>query len=167
MAVEFADGTQLIITRTLPASPDRVFEAFTDAEQMSRWMWGPDAPGSEVSSDPRVGGRWSAYMDAPAEDSMPWPGEKYGMRGVFAVVDRPKRIVYTLNWDAPVGYNVGVDPSTLTDEAVVIDLRPNDDGTGVTFRHLGIPDDGVSVQEHAKGVDSTLDTLEKLLRTGG
>jgi uncharacterized protein YndB with AHSA1/START domain len=40
VAIEYPDGTQLIITRTLPASPDRVFEAFTDAEQMSRWMVG-------------------------------------------------------------------------------------------------------------------------------
>jgi uncharacterized protein YndB with AHSA1/START domain len=105
-------------------------------------------------------------MDAPEKDSMPWPGKKYGMRGVFAVVDRPERIVYTLNWDAPVGYNVGVDPFTLTDEAVVVDFKPNDDGTVVMFHHVGIPDDGVSVQEHATGVDATLDTLEKLLRTG-
>jgi uncharacterized protein YndB with AHSA1/START domain len=167
MAIEFPDGTQLVITRTVARSPERVFEAFTDSEQMARWIWGPNAPGAEVVCDARVGGRWSAYMDAPEGESQQWPGEKHGMRGVFAVVDRPERIVYTLNWDAPVGYNVGVDPSTLTDEAVVIDFKPSGEGTIIAFRHLGIPDDGVSVHEHAKGVDATLDTLEQLLGSGG
>lgn len=163
MTIEYPDGTQLLITRMIHASPEHVFDAFTDADKMARWIWGDAAPGIEVTCEAQVGGRWSAYMAAPKTDSMEWRGDRYGMRGVFAVVDRPERIVYTLNWDAPVGYNIGVDPSTLTDEAVVVDLRPVDGGTLLTFRHVGIPDDGISVQEHAKGVDSTLDTLEAFI----
>lgn len=163
MTIEYPDNTQLLITRVIQASPERVFGALTDSDQMARWIWGESAPGVEVTCDARVGGRWSAYMDAPETDTMEWPGDRYGMRGVFVVVDRPERIVYTLNWDAPVGYNVDVDLSTVTDEAVVIELREREGQTLMMFRHVGIPDDGVSVQEHAKGVDSTLDTLERVL----
>lgn len=163
--IEYPDGTQLMITRTIAASPDALFAAFTDPDLMVQWIWGDGAHGVVVESDPRVGGRWSAYMDAPEEAGMEWPGDSYGMRGVFVVVDRPERLAYTLNWDAPVGYNVGVDPTTLTDEAVVVDFREVDRGTTITFRHVGIPDDGVSAPEHAKGVDATLDTLERIVST--
>lgn len=164
--IEYPDGTQVLITRTIAAGRDALFGAFTDADVMARWMWGENAPGVVVESDPRVGGGWSAYMDAPDGDGMVWPGESYGMRGIFVVVDRPERLAYTLNWDAPVGYNVGVDPATLTDEAVVVDFREAGDGTELTFRHIGIPDDGVSAPEHASGVDATLDVLERLLAGG-
>lgn len=164
MTTTYPDGTQLEITRQFTASPDRIFDALTDPVVMTRWIWGANASGVAVNTDPKIGGRWSAYMDAPEGDDS-WPGSSWGMRGLYAVVDAPERLVYTINWDAPVGYNQDVDPSTLTDEVVVVDLVPRDGGTEMVFRHLGIPDDGVSAPEHAKGIDATLDTLEQVLNT--
>lgn len=162
MTIEYPDGTQLVITKEFAAPPARVFKAFTDADVMKGWIWGDDPSGVQVESDPRVGGRWTAYVDAKEGDDS-WPGDRWGMCGVYAVVDAPTRIVYTLHWDAPVGYNIGDDVGLLTDEAVVVDLRSTDTGTEVKFRHIGIPDDRVAAHEHARGVANTFETLERLL----
>jgi len=158
--IDHPDGTQVRITRTFPADPDRVFRAFTDAREMTRWIWGDDAANVAVSSDARIGGTWSASIDAPPGDDS-WPGDRYGMCGVYAVVDVGSRLVYTLHWDAPVGYNLG--GAVVADEAVIVDFTPAEDGTTVVFRHIGIPDDGVSAAEHGRGVATTFDALAQTL----
>ena len=57
---------QLVIERILKASPERVFDAFTDPEQLMKWWWpnGFTCPAAEV--DLRVGGRYRLAME--------WPG---------------------------------------------------------------------------------------------
>ena len=162
MNIDYPDGTQLSITKSFAASPGAVFEAFTDPDLMETWIWGDNPANIKVESDPRVGGRWSAYIDAMEGDDS-WPGDRWGMCGVYAVLDAPTKVVYTLHWDAPVGYNLGDNVGMLTDEAVVVDITPTPEGCEVVFRHIGVPDDGISVGEHAKGIAETFKTLERRL----
>ena len=56
---------QLLIERTLDAPPDRVFDAFTDPDQLKQWWWpnGFSCPAAEV--DLRVGGRYRLAMEWP------------------------------------------------------------------------------------------------------
>jgi uncharacterized protein YndB with AHSA1/START domain len=60
---------QLIIERTLKASPERIFDAFTDPEQLTQGWWpmGFTCPATEV--DLRVGGTYKLGMQSP--DTVP------------------------------------------------------------------------------------------------
>lgn len=57
---------QPVIERMLKASPERVFDAFTDPVQLEKWWWpnGFSCPAAEV--DLRVGGMYRLAME--------WPG---------------------------------------------------------------------------------------------
>ena len=110
----------------------------------------------------RVEGRYSVYTDAkPGDDS--WPGNRWGMAGIYALIDPNRRLVYTVHWDAPAGYNQIEDGSPVLDEVLVVDFTDTAEGTLVDMRHVGIPDDGVSAIEHGTGLDATFDDLARLV----
>ena len=58
--------TQLVVERAIKAQPERVFDAFTDPNQLEKWWWpnGFTCPAAEV--DLRVGGKYRLAME--------WPG---------------------------------------------------------------------------------------------
>ena len=64
------------------ASPDTVFEYFTDPAKMVMWM------GIEATLDPRPGGVCRIN-----------PSGQAVMLGEFVEVDRPRRIVFTWGWE--------------------------------------------------------------------
>lgn len=159
------DGTQVQVSRRLHAPVARVFRAFTDPDDMARWMWGPLSANTVAAADVRVGGRYSVYIDAaPGMDG--WPGDRWGMAGVYAVVEPDERLVYTVHWDAPVGYNQDPDGPVL-DEVLIVDFVSIPEGTLVEMHHVGIPDDGVSAAEHGRGLASTFDDLARLVEGDG
>jgi uncharacterized protein YndB with AHSA1/START domain len=64
------------------ASPDTVFEYFTDPAKMVEWM------GTEATLDPRPGGVCRIN-----------PSGQATMLGEFIEVDRPRRVVFTWGWE--------------------------------------------------------------------
>jgi len=59
-----AADQQVLITRIFEASRERVFQAWTDPDQVAQW-YGPaqmDTPRDRVNIDLRVGGRWELTM---------------------------------------------------------------------------------------------------------
>jgi uncharacterized protein YndB with AHSA1/START domain len=89
-----AGGLDLQMTRVLPASRARVFEALTEPDQVAKW-WGPhgfSAPGVEL--DVRPGGSYRIAMQPP-------DGELFHLSGEFREVEPPARLSYTFNWDPP------------------------------------------------------------------
>src|SRR5438045_9628113 len=64
------------------ASPDSVFDYFTDPAKMVRWM------GTEATLDPRPGGVCRVN-----------PSGQEALLGEFVEVDRPRRIVFTGGWE--------------------------------------------------------------------
>ncbi|MFC4440192.1 MULTISPECIES: SRPBCC family protein [Natrialbaceae] len=92
---EAADETEfepseynLIIERTFDAPRERVWEAWTNPEQVEQW-WGPEGftvPRCEM--DVRPGGSFHIDMEAP--DGTIYPDE-----GEFHEVDEPERLVAT------------------------------------------------------------------------
>ena len=64
------------------ASPDSVFEYFTDPAKMVMWI------GTEATLDPRPGGVCRIN-----------PSGQAAMLGEFVEVDRPRRIVFTWGWE--------------------------------------------------------------------
>ncbi len=149
----------LSLERRFAASPERVWEAFTDAGAMT-WMWGGMGSNPRADADPRPGGRYRVAIDEePGKDG--WGPAERAFEGVYAVVEPPARLVYTLHWDAPVGYNQTGRP--VPDEVVVVELTGQGGATDLRMLHMGIPDDGASAREHEAGIVATFEHLARLV----
>ncbi len=73
-------------TRTLAATPDRVYGAFADATQLAAW-WGPDGFRNEFESfDFRPGGTWKFVMVGP-------DGTRYANENRFVELVPASRVV--------------------------------------------------------------------------
>src|SRR5438477_2887936 len=93
------------------ASPDSVFDYFTDPAKMVQWM------GTEATLDPRPGGVCRVNCAHAA------------MLGEFVEVDRPRRVVFTWGWEPTL---FATPPqSTL----VEVSLTPDGDDTVVRLAH--------------------------------
>ena len=84
----------LTFERTLNASREKVWEAWTDPKLVAQW-WGPNGVTNPVCEiDPRVGGKLHIVMEA-GEEMGPAKGMKWPMKGTFTEVVAPERLVFT------------------------------------------------------------------------
>lgn len=147
--------TQYTIERKYPVSTDRLWAGFTDPEILKQWIWGPGAKDVLVKQALHLNGTFNISMDG---------GDKrWGMRGMYLVIEPSKKLIHTLHWDADVGYN-GEGKNPL-DEVIVVNIKPDGNDSALEYIHMGIPDDGQSAPEHERSVRVTLDLLEKVLTT--
>lgn len=78
----------IVQDRLLPASPEKVFEAWSDPEGLAAWMCpAPDMRRASVEIDFRVGGRFQILMHGTDQD--------YLQRGEYLEIEPPKRLVMT------------------------------------------------------------------------
>jgi uncharacterized protein YndB with AHSA1/START domain len=119
----------------IEASPETVFEFFTDPAKMVRWK------GEQATLDPRPGGIYRVEMN-----------EQVIALGEYVEIDPPKRIVFTWGW---VGGFASAPPGSTT---VEITLTPVDGGTLVRLVHSGLPTPE-SAEAHGLGWDQYLPRL--------
>ncbi len=84
---------ELTITRRFPAPAALVFRAWTQAENLARWLGPRDHPAREVEVDFRVRGRWRACLQAPGGDEI-WVG------GEYREISPPDRLTLTFAWES-------------------------------------------------------------------
>lgn len=78
-------SNSLILRRTLRATPARVFDAWTRAEQIAQW-WDPaGAPLAACEIDLRIGGRFR-LLNAGAG--------QHPFEGRYTAIDRPSRLAF-------------------------------------------------------------------------
>jgi uncharacterized protein YndB with AHSA1/START domain len=131
----------LVVRRTIQASPERVFEAWTQPAHLRRW-WGPrPVTCSDAEIDLRVGGSYRIGNLLP-------DGKVLWIAGEFEVVEPPHRLVYS--WR--VG-DAGSDSSRVT-----VRFEPRDGGTEVIVVHERI-DTEATRADHEKGWLGCLDGL--------
>jgi uncharacterized protein YndB with AHSA1/START domain len=88
LEITLPSDREILMTRTLDAPRDLVFEAMTKAEHVRRW-WGPCRLTAEVCEiDFRVGGNWRYVFRAP-------DGKKVEFTGVYKKIAPPESFVYT------------------------------------------------------------------------
>ena len=117
---------RLVMERILKAPPERVFDAFTDPDQLTKWWWpnGFTCPAAEV--DLRVGGKYRLAMQWP--DSIP-TGTQFShyMGGEYYEIDRPHRLVMS-------GRAINEDQGELFATLIEVTLEARDGGTALTMR---------------------------------
>jgi uncharacterized protein YndB with AHSA1/START domain len=114
------------MTRQLPATPEEVFDAYTDAEKQKIWFSILDEqPGIvEIEVDLRVGGQQTAVW-GPDRDTL------FRETQTFVEIDRPHRLVTDSTGTSP-------DGMTMTTR-IEITFEAVDDGTLMTVVQSGFP----------------------------
>jgi len=140
-----ASTTSLEIRRVIPATRQRVFDAWTQAKELDRWSApSPMTPRAEV--DLRVGGRYRIVMRAP-------DGTEHRVGGVYRRIDPPSKLVSTWKWEE----------SAMEDSVVTVEFHDRGKSSEVVLRHDGLTD-AESRARHEHGWNSCLDNLAALPR---
>jgi uncharacterized protein YndB with AHSA1/START domain len=106
---------EIVVTRTVHAPRELVFDAWTKPEHVSNWMLGPDGytmPVCEI--DLRPGGAWHFVWRGPG-------GHEMEMHGEYLVISPRERLVATERWG-------GDWPETLN----TVELAEEDGWTTIT-----------------------------------
>ncbi len=137
----------ITITRTVSASADRVFRAWTDVAELAAWWW-PQLAGTTYDVDARPGGRFR--IASPAIGAT--------VSGVYTEVDRPRRLAFTWRWEDEGEADAAVE------DTVVVTFEPDREGTRVTVAHTStahVPEGGAE-----QGWNDVLDRLVGLCADG-
>jgi uncharacterized protein YndB with AHSA1/START domain len=137
-----ASPTSLVVSRTYPASVERVFKAWTDANQLGQWFAPTDDYTTQASVDLRVGHEYRIAMTHKG-------GNVHTIVGTYRTIDPPRKLVYTWRWD-------GAPSDTL----VIIDFTPEGDATRVTITHEQFLDTETR-DKHNEGWNACLSRLEQ------
>ena len=140
------EGITLVTKRTIRASAARLFDAWTQPEQLRAW-WGPrPVTCSDAEVDLRVGGRYRIANAMP-------DGKTFLIEVEFEVVEAPHKLVYT--WRA------GADVVSR----VTVRFEPRGEVTEVTVVHAQIPSEKMR-DAHQGGWVGCLDGLERHFASG-
>ena len=135
----------LQLRRTFQAPRERVFRAWTTAEELKRWH----APAPNITSvaevDLRVGGKYRIHMRAP-------DGAEHRAVGVYREIDPPKKLVFTWSWEG--GY--------LSDTLVTVEFLDRGAATELVLTHELFPSDEARTQ-HASGWNAVFDKLAQII----
>lgn len=133
------------VRRTIRAPQQRVFDAWTRAEEIKRWHAANTSAVLEASADLRVGGAWAVLMHNQL-------GEDHWVRGVYREIDPPRRLVYTWSWDTP---------GRAKDTLVTVEFIDRGNATEVVVRHEGLADQE-SRDRHTMGWEAGLANLDAM-----
>jgi uncharacterized protein YndB with AHSA1/START domain len=112
----------LIVRRSIRASPERLFEVWTQPKHLKSW-WGPASVECiDAEVDLRVGGHYRIANQFP-------DGKILWISGEFETVERPHRLVYT--------WRVG--DAEAAAERVTVTFEARGEETEVIVAHERIP----------------------------
>jgi uncharacterized protein YndB with AHSA1/START domain len=132
----------ITLARTVAAAPQRVFAAWTEAEQLAAWWW-PQLAGTTYDVDVRPGGRFRIQS----------PALGVTVSGVYTVVEPPRRLSFTWVWDDG--------EQGAVEDTVEVTFDPEGDGTRVTVAHTSVahvPEGGAE-----QGWSDVLDRLARVV----
>jgi len=139
-------GEPIVREIHIRATPETVFEFFTDPGKLTRWL------ATEATLDPKPGG--ICHQEHAREDGS---GGSYHMRGEFLEVSQPERVVFTWGFTDP---DVGVPPGS---SVVDVTLTPDAGGTRLRLEHRDLP--VAAVESHAGGWTGMLERLATAVMT--
>ncbi len=136
-------GFALSLERTIAATPERVFAAFTQADQLARWFRpSPDHRCTVPVLEARVGGRYRIELLHP-------DGRTSVASGTYEEISPPRRLVFSWTWEDK--------PEHLVSR-IIVNIEPQGAGTRLVFVHEQLPTIE-SAENHKKGWTGCLEAL--------
>ncbi|KAB8128856.1 SRPBCC domain-containing protein [Gracilibacillus oryzae] len=112
----------LIMKRTFEVPAEKVFEAWTKAAMIKKWMFTMEHTNKVAESDPRVGGTWEIVDHREGKD--------YRAIGEYKVVEPPTKLVFTFKMPQF---------SDLEDD-ITVEIQPLNSGCEMTFtQEINVP----------------------------
>jgi uncharacterized protein YndB with AHSA1/START domain len=112
----------LVVRRTIRATTERLFDAWTQPEQLKKW-WGPASVECiDAKVDLRVGGHYRIANQFP-------DGKVLWIAGEFESIERPKKLVYTWRLESTQGPG----------ERVTVIFEAHGSETDIVVTHERIP----------------------------
>lgn len=100
----------IVMSRLFNASAEQIFKAYMDPELLPQW-WGPRQYKTVVDKmEVRPGGMWR-YVQHDAE------GNEFAFHGVYHLVDAPRQIVDTFEYEGLPERHVAMETVTLEEHA--------------------------------------------------
>lgn len=135
------------INRQIDASVEETWQAWTDAELMSRWF-APGTMRAEVLAlDVREGGAYRIRMHGS-------DGATHTVTGTFTAVVPHKKLAMTWSWE---------DTEDGVTSNVTVQFAASGDGTELQILHEGLPDQD-SVEKHTQGWEGCLANLTERIK---
>ncbi len=145
------ENTVLMVQRTISASAERLFDAWTKPELMKKWFRGSEKMTTpEAETDLRVGGAWRVEMVTSKGVSCPTDGH-------YKVIDRPHKLVFTWHPFGQADYE-----TTVT----LIFKKVSETVTDLTLTHEGLRNEKDRT-DHTNGWNGCLDMLKKFTEADG
>ncbi|MCS7483307.1 SRPBCC domain-containing protein [Umezawaea endophytica] len=144
-------------SRVYAASPDRVYAALVDPAALTAWLPPKGMSGRFDRFDVRPGGSYRlvlTYADASASPGKATPDSDV-VEARFVDVVPGVRVVQAVDF-------VSDDPSYAGTMTMTWEVSAVDTGTRVEIRADDVPD-GISAEDHAAGLASSLENLAEYL----
>jgi uncharacterized protein YndB with AHSA1/START domain len=139
----------LIVRKTIAATPERLFAAWTEPAQLRKW-WGPEGVECiDPEVDLRVGGSYRIGNRLP-------DGKVLWIAGEFEVIEPPRRLTYTWRLEG----------MSESEERVTVRFEARGDVTEVIVTHERISSEALRDQ-HQHGWQGCLDGLAGYLAPSG
>ena len=133
----------VVVSKTINATREDLFEAFTNPEIMSSWFYPEDDMSADVSNEFKVGGSYTIKMHAGN-------GDIYTHVGEYKEIVPNEKLVFTWNSDF------------VQNTVVTVTFSETDAGTEITITHDLMPSEEMA-ENHRKGWTGCLSRLESLV----
>lgn len=146
--------------RVIAASPARVFDALVDRAALEQWL-PPDGMTARFERfDPRPGGSYRLVLTyaTPPDGGGKASDDSDVVEARYVDIVPGERVVQAIDFDSD-------DPSFAGTMTMAWSVRPADGGTLVEFVAEDVPN-GISAEDHADGMHSSLGHLARYVRDG-
>ena len=145
-----SDACTLRLERLIPVAPEELFALWTEPAQLVKW-WAPEGCTCVVHDfDARPDGHWRISMRGP-------DGTQEAASGIFRIVERPRRLVFTWTWEDAVGRRGH-------ETEVTASFQPTPGGTRFALVHKHFESRPVRDRHHV-GWSSAAQRLENVARS--
>jgi len=147
--------------REFEAPIQKVWQAWTDPEQLKKW-WGPnDVTIPECEVDLKVGGKIRIVMEA-SEAMGEYAGTRWPMEATFTAVEEPTKLAYEAK-----AWTEGMEATTTIETVQELTLAEENGKTKLYLTaaiHKAGPDAGMAVQGMQYGYAQQFDKLAEYLK---